>query len=338
MLKYPLKKIYITQYFGESEDIYNQYGLKGHNGIDLRTKFDDSPDGNMPVYPAKDGTVKEIGNQGSGGYGIFVRLYHDKIEEETVYGHLKEYFVKVGDKVFTEKTQLGITDNTGKSTGSHLHFGYRPNGYQNDGYCGYVDPLKYIMKNILIKNNTNEDVNGALIAVKEWFRQRGEELNFLGTVADPWAVIDINLGDRDGGGCNNIKPYYINWSLSNKENRDQAVITHELLHCFYFDAGFGDFEYIKTDEYPRGLSMDNEYVWNYLLRLKNMLQIVGDKSTLRQYIQNADGTFSWIFGQPGRDSATLDYLHRNGIVNKNIIKWVDEIDQTKISDPIGILK
>ncbi len=338
MLKYPLKKIYITQYFGENEDIYSQYGLKGHNGLDFRTKFDDSPNGNMPVYPAKDGIVKEVGDQGTKGYGIFVKLYHDNINEETVYAHLKEYFVKVGDKVFVEKTQLGITDNTGNSTGPHNHFGYRPNGYKNDGYCGYVDPLPYFMKNILIKNDTGEDVNSTLIAVKEWFRERGEELNFLGSVTDPWAVIDTRIGEHDTGGCNNIKPYYINWTISNKENKDISILIHELLHCFYFEANYGDMEYIKTDEYPRGLTMDNEYNWIYLLKLKNMLQIVGDKSTLRQYIQNADGTYSWIFGQPGRDSATLEWLHKNGIVNKNIVEWRDEIDQTKISDPIGVLK
>jgi len=141
---YPLKdKTFLTQLFGENPKIYSRFNLKGHNGLDFRTKYPDTPLGRRYVYASLAGVVSEIKNQGNSGYGLFIRLGHNG-DEQTVYGHLFRTYVKVGQRV-TEGEKIGLTDNTGFSTGAHLHFGYRPKGFNyNNGFAGYVDPLPYL--------------------------------------------------------------------------------------------------------------------------------------------------------------------------------------------------
>lgn len=138
---YPLKdKKYITQRFGENPKIYARFGMQGHNGIDFRVKYADTPKGWRYCYAVKDGKVTEVINQGKSGYGLYIRLRHEGTEQ-TLYGHLKRSYVRVGYKV-KSGDKIGLTDNTGFSTGAHLHFGWRPNRFNyNNGFKGYEDPL-----------------------------------------------------------------------------------------------------------------------------------------------------------------------------------------------------
>ena len=66
-MKYPIDKVFITQGFGGNPDMYAKYGMEGHNGIDFRTRFVDSPLAHRYVTPAKEGVVIEVGNQGKAG-------------------------------------------------------------------------------------------------------------------------------------------------------------------------------------------------------------------------------------------------------------------------------
>jgi murein DD-endopeptidase MepM/ murein hydrolase activator NlpD len=146
-MNYPIDKIYITQGFGENPAMYKKYDMKGHNGIDFRTRFIDSPLAHRYVTSAKWGKVIEVGNQGKYGYGVFIRIQHYK-DEQTIYGHLSKIYVKVGDKVKTSE-RIGLTGNTGASTGPHLHFGFRPYNWKklyNNGFKGYVDPMPFLKK------------------------------------------------------------------------------------------------------------------------------------------------------------------------------------------------
>lgn len=155
-LKYPLDRIYVTQGFGLNEAMYRPFGLKGHNGIDFRTAFLDTPKGHRYVYPMAPGKVIEVGDEDlyilgkrvkGRGYGKFVRiLYFDGAQ--AVFGHLEKQYVRVGMSVST-KDVIGLTGNTGFSTGSHLHVGYRPPNWQalyNNGFKGYVDFIKLLTK------------------------------------------------------------------------------------------------------------------------------------------------------------------------------------------------
>jgi murein DD-endopeptidase MepM/ murein hydrolase activator NlpD len=147
MLWNPLKDVFeITQKFGENPEFYKKFGMKGHNGIDLRTKFKDTPLGKRYCYASLEGVVIKIGNDPN-GYGIYIRLSHQD-GAQTIYAHLEKVYVKLWQKV-KQGQLIGLTDNTGFSTGAHLHFGFRPEGWwknYNNGYFGYVDPLPYITK------------------------------------------------------------------------------------------------------------------------------------------------------------------------------------------------
>jgi len=141
-LLYPVDPVFITQKFGERPSVYSRFGMKGHNGVDFRVKFKDSRNGKRDVYAAADGVVYEIQNQDNKGYGLFVRLRHGK-NAQTIYAHLSNIKVSVGQKVKAGQL-LGISGNTGFSSASHLHFGYRPEDWKNqyyNGYYGYVDPM-----------------------------------------------------------------------------------------------------------------------------------------------------------------------------------------------------
>jgi len=134
----------ITQYFGENPQIYKQFGLNGHNGIDLVWYGNEYFDNYVfAVFP---GLCVEVGNQGNQGYGIFVRVNNYDFGLQIVYAHLKLSKIKKGD-IITYNQHIAIADNTGFSTGPHLHFGVREINEKgeilnyNNGYKGYIDPL-----------------------------------------------------------------------------------------------------------------------------------------------------------------------------------------------------
>jgi murein DD-endopeptidase MepM/ murein hydrolase activator NlpD len=89
-----------------------------HAGIDINVKY-------APIYAAKDGRIVYTGNKGD-GYGIKIVIDHGD-GFETLYGHLAESFVKVGDEVYKGQ-HIATSGNTGDSTGPHIHFEVRVNG------------------------------------------------------------------------------------------------------------------------------------------------------------------------------------------------------------------
>jgi|TARA_Y100000296_G_C5154048_1_gene247999 murein DD-endopeptidase MepM/ murein hydrolase activator NlpD len=144
-MRWPIDKVHITQEFGENPSIYKRFGLAGHNGIDFRTRFIDTPRARRYVTAALAGKVINVGDQGRKGYGKFIRLQHKGLSQ-TVYAHLTRFYVEKGDQV-REGDRIGLSGNTGFSTGPHLHFGYRPEewkGLYENGFKGYVDPLPYL--------------------------------------------------------------------------------------------------------------------------------------------------------------------------------------------------
>lgn len=124
----------MTQKFGENPSWYVKWFPGGHNGLDFGV-----PSG-TPILAVSDGVVSFVGFDPS-GYGNYVFVQHEF--GETVYAHFERSVVAVGQKI-TRGAVLGYSDNTGFSTGSHLHFGLRLNGYyRNNGTLGYIDPLEY---------------------------------------------------------------------------------------------------------------------------------------------------------------------------------------------------
>lgn len=98
-----------------------------HSGMDFA-----GPRG-APIFATAGGKVVEAG--WSRGYGKTVKILH-AFGYETVYGHLHRIRVKTGDTV-ERGDRIGDMGNTGRSTGTHLHYEVRINGKA-------VNPAKYI--------------------------------------------------------------------------------------------------------------------------------------------------------------------------------------------------
>ena len=117
-LQYPFKKIYITQKWGVNEEVYKRFGYSGHNGVDLRL-FDDAGNRSSTslVYAPHDGVIRER-RFDADGYGNYLKLESDT--EGSILAHLKEFKVNINKHV-KQGDLIGIADNTGWSTGKHLH-------------------------------------------------------------------------------------------------------------------------------------------------------------------------------------------------------------------------
>lgn len=117
----------INQYFGQNPHNYAQFGLPGHEGLDLM-----APTGSK-IFAVAPGTVRVVHTQASThNYGIHVRIDHVD-GWQTIYGHLQQATVRVGQPVKAGE-QLGLADNTGNSFGSHLHLTLkRQNASYTDG-------------------------------------------------------------------------------------------------------------------------------------------------------------------------------------------------------------
>lgn len=92
-----------------------------------------------PVYAAADGIVVTSTWGGSDSYGYYIKIKHYN-GLYTLYAHGSSLVAKVGQEV-KQGQLIMYSGNTGKSTGSHLHFEVRvaPGGYNNR-----VNPLNYL--------------------------------------------------------------------------------------------------------------------------------------------------------------------------------------------------
>ncbi|WP_395019808.1 M23 family metallopeptidase [Dongia sp.] len=180
-----IKPYRVNQGFGRDNtaasalQTYRNLGLNGHNGLDLRASH------GQPVYAAHAGVAYyEIdSNQGEGVVIRTAEPFDYKGGQaffKTIYWHLchpaKE--PKLASPVFLFEQQtpgqgmpvkagdlIGYADNTGLSTGDHLHFGLKPilpgdnngtdatdfgigdfyNVEQANGYYGAIDPTPYLV-------------------------------------------------------------------------------------------------------------------------------------------------------------------------------------------------
>lgn len=120
----PLKRIKVTSPFGMRKDPFTGE-RKIHNGIDLYARNDE-------VYAMFPGVVKKVGyDKRSGNY---VTLQHG--DYTVSYCHLSRVTVKEKMSVLAGDS-VGITGNTGHSTGEHLHITCKMDSI-------YINPLLLI--------------------------------------------------------------------------------------------------------------------------------------------------------------------------------------------------
>lgn len=114
---------YVHPFEGVITSKYGWRGRRWHKGIDIDLEIGD------PVYAAWDGVVR-IQKYNYGGYGNYVLIRHYN-GLETIYGHLSEAIVQPNQTVRAGQI-IGFGGNTGRSTGSHLHFETRLMGQAFD--------------------------------------------------------------------------------------------------------------------------------------------------------------------------------------------------------------
>jgi len=124
----------ITSSFGKAR-IYNDTLNGYHSGTDFRAKI------GTPLIACNDGKIVLAKDRFYSGGSVIIDhgqgIY-------TCYYHMSKFDVKKGDKIKRGEL-LGLSGDTGRVTGPHLHFSVRVGGEQ-------VDPLQFIQlmnKNIL---------------------------------------------------------------------------------------------------------------------------------------------------------------------------------------------
>ncbi|MEI7719937.1 MAG: peptidoglycan DD-metalloendopeptidase family protein [bacterium] len=161
VLQWPLSRIIITQYFGNTPfatanaQLYNGHG---HTGVD----FGASP--GTPVKAARGGVILGTGNTDAtcpgASYGKWVFIKHDN-GLSTLYAHLSVISVSKGQSVSVGQV-VGYSGSTGYATGPHLHFGvYASSGSEVASFASkscngktytmpvgdisaYLNPLSYL--------------------------------------------------------------------------------------------------------------------------------------------------------------------------------------------------
>jgi murein DD-endopeptidase MepM/ murein hydrolase activator NlpD len=132
-----LQPVTISQMFGERPDVYRRFGLPGHNGLDFACE-----DGNRVLAPA-DGAVLEVAYDAQ-GYGWYVKLLTPAGEHWLV-AHMHFWHLPQPGEWVAQGAVIGNADNSGFSSGTHVHLGYRPDGDTRAGpWQGWADPLPHL--------------------------------------------------------------------------------------------------------------------------------------------------------------------------------------------------
>ena len=138
-LKKPFENEYVmTQDWNDPRyrSSYTKFGLLGHNGQDFGC-----PIGTRIIAP-HDGKIVENQLDGT-GYGWYVKIENDN--EGSILGHFNSQSqCKVGSEV-QQGEFVGLSGNSGNSTGPHLHWGYyRFPRKRDNGFSGTVDQTHWI--------------------------------------------------------------------------------------------------------------------------------------------------------------------------------------------------
>ena len=128
-VSYPLERIQVTSPYGKRKDPFT--GKASHHcGIDLKAR-------NEEVKAMFDGYVESIGQDSRSGRFIVLRHGNYLIS----YCHLSQVSAREGEELLAGDV-VGITGNTGRSTGEHLHITCRLNGERIDPYTVLLEIRK----------------------------------------------------------------------------------------------------------------------------------------------------------------------------------------------------
>lgn len=149
--KYPRNRFYLfwpTDYptllqpFGANPEIYSQYGLPGHEGVDIR-----GPIG-ANVYACAAGEVDYVTEDpASPKYGKHVRIHHPG-GYRTIYAHLERILVRKGDQVKARQL-IARVDSSRNTSSHHLHLTLTKDQATAKGETDYpgdiIDPTPFLV-------------------------------------------------------------------------------------------------------------------------------------------------------------------------------------------------
>lgn len=115
----------------------NNRGNHNHGGVDFSTNHK-----YLPVYATEDNgkVVKVRANSPSAGNMIVVEYNRDGAKWRNTYMHLDKIEVKEG-QIVNGGERIGVSGNTGRSTGPHLHF---ETSFEQNGKFVKTNPISYL--------------------------------------------------------------------------------------------------------------------------------------------------------------------------------------------------
>ncbi|MBW8010128.1 MAG: M23 family metallopeptidase [Chloroflexi bacterium] len=157
-LHWPTDYPRVNQAFGANPEIYAQWNLPGHEGLDIRAPM------NTNVYACADGDVYMVNDDiDNHPYGRHIRIQHAN-GYRTVYAHLASILATNGQDV-KAKEKIALADSTGNSSGSHLHLTLKKEGSTLSGETNYpkdiMDPTPFMVP-------FGQEVEGASPVTYSW--------------------------------------------------------------------------------------------------------------------------------------------------------------------------
>lgn len=154
---------------------HDKYGIRKNHYVLFKERqhsgFDITADIGTEVHPITSGTVliAEFDGTTTEGFDSFNDGYGNKVEilnddgRRVVYAHLRESYVKKGDKV-SQDTIIGITGCSGGSRVPHLHLEIRKSNTEKTGLENTIDPLTVLPKKDLenLKQEFNQEPYASL--------------------------------------------------------------------------------------------------------------------------------------------------------------------------------
>ena len=188
----PLKQMALTQG-------YNRV----HKGIDLAAAV------GTPVFASQGGRVTWAGPgvQAPGVWGgNEIHIAGDGIE--TWFAHLSQIGVKLGQQVRAGQ-QIGLSGNTGISSGPHLHFGTFAGGWPND-----IDPLAYLGGAGIPSGGGFNPIAGIIDGLMSKIREAG---------SGPFADIAIGIGKKLVDGASKFVTDFLSGNTDKKGSATATV-------------------------------------------------------------------------------------------------------------------
>jgi len=170
----------IGQLFGNPMEQYIGVTPNGkHNGLDFSC-----PTG-TEIISCTDGVVEYAGADSSAGLGIYIIGQVGDKSYRFIYWHLQSFKVNVGDSVRSGQV-IGISDNTGFSTGSHLHWGCKPVTFNgklwqtdnpNNGFGGAIDGFPFLPS--VVYPSIKKGMNGQFVLQIQTYLNKINKSNLI---------------------------------------------------------------------------------------------------------------------------------------------------------------